>query len=196
MLTRQTGLSDIFHRLPFTLLMTLFPTEWYHKRVKGEQRMEVIDGKLQLFLVPLIPEYVRATSAILCMMDPWLTLEYRPEVFESYLLHADHALSHYAVMVAGEVAGVLSVRHPWLFGPFIELMALFDGFRGKGFGRRIIDWVCDRYQSPNVWATVSSFNLRAQKFYGAAGFEQTAILGDLIKPGRNEILIRKRVRMK
>ncbi len=155
--------------------------------------MEVIDGKLQLSLSPLRPEYVGVMSVILCSMDPWLTLEYKPEVFESYLLHADPALSHYAVMISTDVAGVLSLRYPWLFGPFIELMALFDGFRGKGIGRRIVDWVCDRYESPNLWATVSSFNLRAQKFYSTAGFEKTAILEELIKPGWNEILIRKKV---
>jgi len=154
--------------------------------------MEVIDDKLQLSAAPLAAEYVSTVSAILCSMDPWLTLEYTPEAFESYLLRAGPGLNHYAVMLAKEVAGVFSLRHPWLFGPFIELMALFDGYRCRGIGRRIIDWACDRYESPNLWATVSSFNLRAQKFYSANGFEQTAILRDLIKPGWNEILIRKR----
>ena len=153
----------------------------------------MIDDKLQLSVAPLRPENVGAMSVTLCLMDPWLTLEYKPEAFEFYLLHEDPALNRHAVMVAGEVAGILSVRHPWLFGPFIELMALFDGFRGKGIGRRIVEWLCNRYKSPNLWATVSSFNLRAQKFYSAAGFEQTAILDDLVKRGWNEILIRKRV---
>ena len=155
--------------------------------------MEDIEGKPRFSLSPLRPEYVNAMSMILCSMDPWLTLEYRPEAFEFYLLHADPALSRYAVMISGNVCGVLSVRSPWLFGPFIELMALFDGFRGKGIGSRIIDWVCDRYKSTNLWATVSSFNLEAQKFYSGAGFEKTAILEDLIKPGRNEILLRKKM---
>jgi len=155
--------------------------------------MEEIDGKQQFSLLPLRPEYVNAMSIILCSMDPWLTLEYRPEAFDFYLLHADPALNRYAVMISGNVCGVLSVRSPWLFGPFIELMALFDGFRGKGIGSRIIDWVCDRYKSANLWATVSSFNLKAQKFYSSAGFEKTAILEDLIKPGWNEILLRKRM---
>ena len=131
-------------------------------------------------------------SIILCSMDPWLTMEYTPEAFEHYLLHADQALSRYAVMVAGNVAGVLSLRFPWLFGPFIELMALFDGFQGKGIGGRIIDWLFNRYNRANLWATVSSFNLKAQRFYSKEGFEQTTLLEDLIKPGWNEILLRKR----
>jgi ribosomal protein S18 acetylase RimI-like enzyme len=155
--------------------------------------MELIDGKQRIFLSPLRTEYVSAISMILCSMDPWLTLEYTPEAFEYYLLRADAALSRYVVMVSGNVAGVLSLRSPWLFGPFIELMALFDEFQGKGIGRRLIDWVCDRYESENLWATVSSFNLQAQRFYSRAGFQQTATLEDLIKPGWNEILLRKKV---
>ena len=125
-------------------------------------------------------------------MDPWLSLEYKPGAFESYLLREDPALSRYVIMISENVAGVLAVRFPWLFGPFIELMGLFDGFRGKGTGGRIIDWVCGRYQQTNVWATVSSFNLKAQRFYSRTGFEKTAILDDVIKPGWTEILLRKR----
>lgn len=155
--------------------------------------MEVIDGRQHVFLSPLEPKYVNPISMILCSMDPWLTLEYRPEAFEYYLLHSDPALSRYTVMISGNVAGVLSLRFPWLFGPFIELMALFDGFQRRGVGSRIIDWVCLRYKSANLWATVSSFNIEAQKFYSSAGFEQTAVLADLIKAGSNEILLRKRI---
>ncbi len=64
--------------------------------------MEAIEGKQQFSLSPLRPEYVGAMSMILCSMDPWLTLEYTPEAFEFYLLHADPALSRYAVMISGQ----------------------------------------------------------------------------------------------
>jgi diamine N-acetyltransferase len=154
--------------------------------------MELIDGNQKIYLSPLRKEYVSAISVILCAMDPWLTMEYTPEAFEYYLLHSDRALSRYAVIISGSVAGVLSLRSPWLFGPFIELMALFDGFQGKGAGGRIVEWAFDRYKSANLWATVSSFNLKAQKFYTRSGFEQMGLLEDLIKPGWNEILLRKR----
>ncbi len=155
--------------------------------------MEIIEGKNEFSLLPLRSKDVGEISRILCSMDPWLSLEYKTEAFESYLLREDPALSRFVIMISENVAGVLAVRFPWLFGPFIELMALFDGFRGKGTGGRIIDWVCGRYQQTNVWATVSSFNLKAQGFYNRTGFEKTAILDDVIKPGWTEILLRKRV---
>lgn len=153
----------------------------------------MLEGEQQFSLSPVRAEYVSALSIILCSMDPWLTLEYTPEAFEFYLLHADPALARHAVMISGEVAGVLSLRNPWLFGPFIELLALFDGFRSKGTGSRIVEWISQRHKATNLWATVSSFNVGAQKFYERAGFEKTAILEDLIKPGWNEILLRKRM---
>jgi len=100
--------------------------------------MEVIEDKEGLSLLPIRPQSVREISGMLCSMDPWLTMNYRPQALEFYLLRADPALSRYSVMVSENLAGVLSVRYPWLFGPFIELVALFDGFRGKGIGGRIL----------------------------------------------------------
>ena len=145
-------------------------------------------------LEPLQPGDVRQISSILVSMDPWLTLGYGTEALSHYLLRADPALRRYCLKASGALAGVLTLRHPWLFGPFIELIALFDDFRGKGFGREVIDWICREFpDSPNLWATVSSFNPEAQKFYPRLGFENTAVLPDLIRPGRDEILLRKRI---
>jgi ribosomal protein S18 acetylase RimI-like enzyme len=151
------------------------------------------DDQQQFSLAPVKTDYVSGLSMILSSMDPWLTMEYTPEAFEFYLLHADPALSRHAVMIAGEPAGVLAVRNPFLFGPLIELLALFDGFRNKGTGGMIVEWVCKRYKAQNLWVTVASFNLGAQRFYNRVGFEKTAVLENLIKPGWNEILMRKRV---
>ncbi|MHC1729130.1 MAG: GNAT family N-acetyltransferase [Syntrophobacteraceae bacterium] len=156
--------------------------------------METAEGEYPFSLSHLQPEYVGEISRRLCSMEPWLTLGYKPELFTLYLLRADPALKRYSIEVSGTVAGVFAVRYPWLFGSFIELVALFDGFRGQGIGSRLVELVSRQYQSPNIWATVSSFNLEAQHFYSRMGFEQTAVLDDLIKPGWNEILLRKRNR--
>ncbi len=154
--------------------------------------MEKAEGGFSFSLSPLKPGYVGEISRRLCAMDPWLTLGYQPEPFKLYLLRADPALKRYSIEVQGAVAGILAVRYPWLFGPFIELVAVFDGYRGRGIGKELIDTACRHYKSPNLWATVSSFNVEAQRFYSRMGFEQTAVLDNLIKPGWNEILLRKR----
>jgi ribosomal protein S18 acetylase RimI-like enzyme len=142
---------------------------------------------------PLKRGDVRKISCELAGMDPWRSLGYRPLDFAHYLLHSDCALSRYAISVSGNLSGVLAIRFPWLFGPFIELIALFDGSRGKGIGRRVIDWIRDRYPAErNIWVSVSSSNLDAQKFYDRLGFTWVAALEDLVKPGSSEILLRKR----
>ncbi len=157
--------------------------------------MEAADEGKGFSLLPVRPQNVGMISRTLCSMDPWLSMQYRIEALEFYLLRADPALNRRSVMVSENLAGVLSFRYPWLFGPFIELMALFDGFRGRGVGGRIIEWVCLQYKdrATNVWVTVSTQNEGAQRFYNKMGFERTAILEDLIKPGWNEILLRKKI---
>ncbi|MEN6442097.1 MAG: GNAT family N-acetyltransferase [Syntrophobacter sp.] len=143
---------------------------------------------------PLKTADVREIGNTLAAMDPWLTLGYQPEALSHYLLRADPALRRYSLFVSDNLAGVLAVRHPWLFGPFIELIALFGGNRGKGLGRMLIEWVCAQFpNSPNLWATVSSFNRDAREFYDRLGFEQSATLDNLIRAGREEILLRKRL---
>jgi diamine N-acetyltransferase len=147
-----------------------------------------------LIMESLEPRDVDELSRALASMDPWLKLDYKPEAIAFYLLRADPALRRYSITTEGKISGILAVRFPWLFGPFIELIALFDDCRGKGHGRQLIDWTIDHFpSSPNLWVTVSSFNLEAQAFYSRMGFEQVTLLEDLIKPGWHEILLRKRL---
>lgn len=139
-------------------------------------------------------ENVREVGNILAATDPWRTLGYQPEALSHYLLRADPALGRHCLFVSGNLAGVLTVRSPWLLGPFIELIAVFDAYRGKGFGKILIDWVCAQStKSPNLWVTVSSFNIDARRFYARLGFEEAATLKDLIRRGFDEILLRKRL---
>lgn len=151
-------------------------------------------GQTGFSISPIHRRDVDEVSRKVASMDPWLTLGYKQEALAYYLLHADPALKRFCITSEQGIAGVLSVRYPWLFGPFIELLALFDGYRGRGLGRRLIEWTCSQFESSNIWATVSSFNQEAQKFYTRVGFEKTALLDDLIMPGWDEILLRKRTR--
>lgn len=152
------------------------------------------EKSVSFFLERLQARDVGEASRNLASMDPWLTLGYTQEALAFYLLRADPALKRFSVRVDERISGVLSVRHPWLFGPFVELIALFGDHRGKGLGRRLIGWICGQYPSAaNLWATVSSFNVEAQTFYARLGFARTTLLKDLIRPGRHEILLRKRL---
>ncbi|MCU0589560.1 MAG: GNAT family N-acetyltransferase [Syntrophobacteraceae bacterium] len=145
-------------------------------------------------LCPIARGEAGEIADVIASMDPWRTLGYGSSSLSSYLLRFDPALSRYAVRTSGETSGVVCVRHPWLLGPYIELLALFQRAQGKGLGRDVISWIQTRgtlSSSRNLWATVSSFNTRAWSFYARLGFARVASLKDLVQAGTDEILIRK-----
>ncbi|MEM5789761.1 MAG: GNAT family N-acetyltransferase [Syntrophobacteraceae bacterium] len=157
---------------------------------------ELPGGKINemLSIEILVPDDIAETSRLLASMDPWLRLGYRRETLSYYLLCSDPSLSRYLVRIDGKPSGAMSVRFPWLSGPFLELIAIADGCRGKGVGRALIGWICARFSTAsNLWTTVSSFNTEAQRFYEHMGFERSVVLQDLIRTGWDEILLRKRL---
>jgi ribosomal protein S18 acetylase RimI-like enzyme len=131
-------------------------------------------------------------------MDPWRTLGYRPENLLNYLHRKDAGLDRHAIVIEGRTAGVLSVRYPWLMGPYIELFAVLPGYSGRGLGEEVLKWVESRFQanSRNLWATVSAFNTLARTFYQRQGFEEVAPLKELVAAGLDEILLRKNLAAK
>jgi ribosomal protein S18 acetylase RimI-like enzyme len=61
-------------------------------------------------------------------------------------------------------------------------------------GREILERLENHSESPNLWTSVSAFNLRALKFYATVGFVKVGMLPDLVRLGFNEILLRKIIR--
>lgn len=144
-------------------------------------------------LRPLEKEHCISCAHILASMDPWRSLGYRPEALTRYLSRTDPALARYVIAVEGETAGVICIRYPWLMGSFLEVLAVFAPFQGRGIGKEVILWIehLTHKACRNVWTTVSGENVSGQRFYAAMGFLEVAVLKDLILSGRNEILLRK-----
>ncbi|GKT07480.1 N-acetyltransferase [Desulforhabdus sp. TSK] len=144
-------------------------------------------------LVVLDEDQSAGLSRRLAAMEPWRTLGYRPETLLNYLHRHDAGLDRHAIVIEGQTAGVLSVRYPWLMGPYIELFAILGEYGGKGLGGEVLQWVESRFlaNSRNLWATVSAFNTLARSFYRRQGFEEVARIKDLVIPGFDEILLRK-----
>ena len=157
----------------------------------SEPRFELASCTLQ----QLLSEDVAPISSALAVMEPWRTLGYRADGLARYLLRSDPALSRFLLMVYGEIGGVVCVRYPWLLGPYLELLALFDPHQGKGLGFEILSWLETeaRPASQNLWALVSAFNTKGRAFYQCLGFAELTPLTDLVKAGCDEILLRKRL---
>ncbi len=131
----------------------------------------------------------------LANMDPWRTLRYTASAMQAYLLRQDAALYRYGVVTENHMSGVVCVRYPWLRGSYLELIGLDAATQGHGVGADIMDWLeaQTRLASHNVWLLVSSFNTKARAFYERRGYYEIGPIQDLIAPGCDEILLRKRI---
>lgn len=134
-------------------------------------------------------------AGMLAASEPWLTLRFPATALASYLKREDPALRRYLIAVDGEAAGVICVRHPWLRGPYIELLGISPAQRGKGIGKQVMAWVEAEAgrTANNLWVVASSFNQPALAFYASLGFQQIGPIPGLVRPEYDEILLRKRL---
>jgi diamine N-acetyltransferase len=145
-------------------------------------------------IVALDPRISDRLAAAIVEMPPWAVMNYPAHVMARFLSTADGCVSRYAVEIGGEQLGAVSVRSPWLKGPYLELLALLPVAQGQGVGSAILAWLEQEaleHGSRNLWVCASSFNRRALRFYERHGFEQAATLPGLVADGYEEILLRK-----
>ena len=138
-------------------------------------------------------QVARVLGELLAAMEPWSTLGYTAVGLQRYLLRPETTLYRHVIVVQGEMAGVVCTRYPWLRGVCLELLGLAATFQNGGRGRDIMQWIEEQTspQSPNVWVLVSAFNSRARLFYARQGYMAVGTLNDFVRPGYDEILLRK-----
>ncbi len=145
-------------------------------------------------LVTLEPSACVTLAAAIVAMPPWSVMHYPADVLARFLASPDGGVSRYLVEVGGKQAGAVSVRYPWLKGPYLELLAILPEFQGAGIGSAILGWFeqeAMRLGARNLFVCASSFNARALRFYARHGFQPAATLRGLVADGYNEILLRK-----
>lgn len=132
---------------------------------------------------------------LLSGIDPWLTLGYSASALAGYLMRDDPGLHRFLVRIEDMPAGVMAIRHPWLRGPYIELLGLAPDIQGIGLGRELLRWAEAEAAAVagNVWVAVSDSNTRARSFYEKAGFLPVGRLEGLVREGMDEWLLRKRL---
>jgi GNAT superfamily N-acetyltransferase len=128
----------------------------------------------------------------LAAMDPWRRLGYPADRLQGYLAADSPALVRYRVDVEGGLAGAMTVRWPWLHGPYLELLAVLPEAQGRGLGGALLDWLAVQAgSSRNLWVAVSAFNTGARRFYARHGFVEVGAVPGLVRDGFDEILLRK-----
>jgi ribosomal protein S18 acetylase RimI-like enzyme len=145
-------------------------------------------------LVTLEPGAGARLAASIVAMPPWSVMSYPEDAMARFLTASDGAAARYMVEIGGEEAGALSVRYPWLKGPYLEFLAILPRFQSRGIGACILAWFEQEallHGARNLWICASSFNTRALHFYGRHGFQPAATLPGLVADGYDEILLRK-----
>lgn len=130
----------------------------------------------------------------LAAMDPWRQLGYAPDRLQRYLSADSPGLARYRVDAEGRLAGAMTVRWPWLHGPYLELLAILPEAQGRGIGSALLQWLAaEAAPSRNLWVAVSGFNAGARRFYARQGFVEIGTVPGLVREGLDEVLLRRRL---
>lgn len=145
-----------------------------------------------LVIRPLCDEAeARACTARLVAFGPWQTVGIPAEKIFRDLTNPQREV--FVAEFEQKVAGLLILHFGGSFDGYIQLIAVFPEFQGRGLGEGIMRFAEEKiFQcSKNVFLCVSSFNPRARKFYERLGYQKTGELVDFLVAGSNEILMRK-----
>lgn len=155
----------------------------------------VLDGDLKAArLCPLAPQACAPLARAIVAMPPWSTLGYGAEAMTAHLAAEESGARRYVIEIGDEPAGAATIRHPWLKGPYVELLAVLPDFQARGIGGSFLRWLEQEalgHDARNLWVCASRFNERALRFYARHGFAEAAALPGLVADGFDEILLRK-----
>jgi ribosomal protein S18 acetylase RimI-like enzyme len=150
----------------------------------GSCELGPIDGALAQELGDAISE-----------IEPWVVMNYPAERLSAFLTWSDPSTHQFAIYRENAIAGAVAVRHPWLHGPYLQLLAILPSFQRKGIGSAIIRWIESEVEGQvrNFWVIASDFNQPAIDFYLSHGFRHAAKFENLVQDGFDELLLRKRL---
>ncbi len=132
----------------------------------------------------------------LSKIEPWKTLQSTASDLKQGFLFKDGSTHSYAVIYEQEPVGVISVRYPWLVGPYLGFLGFIPSAQGKGLGKAVMNWFEETakiHSARNTFICVSDFNHDAQAFYNDCGYYIVADMDGLIVDEYSEFLLRKRL---
>jgi len=134
-----------------------------------------------------------ACAGMMAATDPWITLGIGYE--DCLKAFAGSFREVFVMKSETEIIGFVIIQPQGTFKGYIQTLAINKKYRGKGFGTQMLRFCENRIltYSPNIFICVSSFNKGAIQLYKKFGFELLGELKDFIKPGFDELLLRKTV---
>jgi ribosomal protein S18 acetylase RimI-like enzyme len=147
-------------------------------------------------LQPLEAENAARLGRALAAMPPWSVSGWPARSLIRSFQRALPAMQRFEIIAGGELAGMAVIQHPFLHGPYLQLLAILPGFQGRNLGLRVLEWMEAQArieEARQLWLCVSTFNTRARAFYERFGFEAIAVLDKLASDRSDEIFMRKRL---
>lgn len=100
---------------------------------------------------------------------------------------------------SGEPVGLMVYDMAGMYGelPYLALLGVKEGFRGKGVGEQLVDvycGICESLGFKKMFIAVSDFNPRAKALYQKKGFKPLLLVPDLLKDGIAEWLLMRTVK--
>ncbi|MGH7232652.1 MAG: GNAT family N-acetyltransferase [Nitrospiraceae bacterium] len=134
-----------------------------------------------------------AVIRMLADSDPWKRLGYTAVHWERLFHPLPQGREGFVIERGGEVGGVALLRQRFLFGDYLELLAIAPAMQGQGLGRLLLRHVEEIVfaRVKNLFICVSDFNTGARRFYQRQGYQEIGPIPNFLIPGTAEILLRK-----
>jgi diamine N-acetyltransferase len=129
-------------------------------------------------------------------IDPWAHYRFTADALAGFLSQREDGAPRFEIHLDARLAGTIVLRQNWLFGPYLQFLAILPEYQGRGLGHAALRWFEDQARTSkasNMWVAATAFNARALALYEGFGFVRVAELDSLIEDGTNEILLRKRL---
>ena len=147
-------------------------------------------------LRPLMLENAQVLGEAIAAIPPWSVIGYPAERLVSWLRREQPSMRRFEVLAGPRLAGVIVIQEPFLYGPYLKLIAVLPEFQGQRLGLRLLQWMetqARQMEARQLWLCASTFNMRARAFYASFGFEAVAVLDKLGSDASDELLMRKRL---
>jgi ribosomal-protein-alanine N-acetyltransferase len=142
---------------------------------------------------PYQPDDRNVVIRMLAGADPWKRLGYTAIHWERFFDPLPQGREALVIERARRVAGVAMLRQRFLFGDYLELLAIDPSAQGQGLGRMLLTHVEGIVfaRVKNLFLCVSDFNSGARRFYQRYGYQEIGPIPNFLVPETAEILLRK-----
>ena len=141
-------------------------------------------------------DVAHSLASAVASMDPWKRYGFDPTIIMRFFAPAEASAPRYLVTRGNEIVGLFALKNGWMFGSYLNILAILPPFHGRGIGSAVLKWIEDRARANgerNQFVVTSAFNTRGLALYERHGFEQITSMPGLISDSESEILLRKRL---